>query len=203
MMKKYLLLIALTSITLCDDLYLKSGVVFRNISVTDTTDGYIRIKLVPTSFRTFPLSAVEKLDPVKFDSLYESGFGRWKDLDPIVSAPSQKPSEPVIRKRGAKYEYPNLKLIPVSIISFAFCYDYFSSASNLTETTPPITGVAAIDAAAKDAANKANETISSTKSRYNIIGAMFLAAGIINTVFVFEKIEIKTDGQQLTMAYIF
>ncbi|MDP1675676.1 MAG: hypothetical protein Q8L88_02330 [Bacteroidota bacterium] len=192
-MKKYiLLLLIISSVAMCDDLYLRNGFAFRNIKVIDSLDRYVRIQLVPYSTRRFAFGSVEKIVPIPFDSLLESGYERWEEFTALT--PTQKPNEPVIRKRGAKYEYPNLKLIPVTVISFALAIDYFTEASDIQSS---------IDKLKESIPNGDYSSVESQKSRKQLIGGVCVAAGIINLIFSLERVEIRTDGQQLSLSYTF
>jgi hypothetical protein len=78
-------------------------------------------------------------------------------------------------KAKQNFIYPNTKLIPISLIAFGFSYYYLSSAGDL----------------------------STKKDRVIVPGVLCLAAGVVNLVFVFEKVEVQMDGEKINLSYAF
>lgn len=78
-------------------------------------------------------------------------------------------------KTKTNFIYPNTKLLPMSLIAFGFSYYYLSSAGDLP----------------------------TKKDRVIVPGIFCLAAGVVNLVFVFERVEVRTDGKNLELSYVF
>lgn len=189
-MKRIVVFLAFILSALChaDDVYLKTGYVFRNVVVKDTIDSFVTLE-APNGNRKV---AVDQISRVVKNEINPSEDARMEKYDELLAkiyiedsknraleGKFKRDSLQQTYKQGRSihyYEYPNLKIIPISIISFAFSWDYYATASISGEKE---------------------------KTRRNAIATMFLAAGILNTVFAFEKVEVTIAPNQLSLNYNF
>jgi hypothetical protein len=167
-MKKYLLWIpafaGMTMMLHADDLYLKSGYVYRNVTIIDTLDNDIQFN-TSKGIKSYPLVGVLRIE--------KNIYGPKQEL--VVEKFSEDTTPPELRER-ILYRYPTIKLLPISFLAFGFSYSEFSS----------LKGVPA-----------------SEKHKFIVPGVLFATAGIINLVFVFERVEVQTNGSGAEISYKF
>lgn len=98
------------------------------------------------------------------------------------------------------YDYPNLKLLPISFIAFAFSWDYFKTAGDINDTIDEI--------------EKANEEfpegpwqstsdLKGERDRKIIMGSLCILTGLINTYFSLERIEVETKVNYIGLRWKF
>jgi len=90
------------------------------------------------------------------------------------------------------YTYPNIILLPISVIAFGLAWDYFEDVSQLSET---------IDQFQKLKLDTSK--LESSKTRKTILGVAFALAGVVNTIIAFEKVEVKVSPNSLSFVYHF
>ncbi len=159
-----------------DDLYMKSGYVYRNIAVIDTLDRYVNFKTSEGN-KSVPVVAILKLE--------KNNYGPEREL--IVEKSSENgfrsmstPTEQITPRY--EYNYPNAKLVPISIMAFGFAYNFFSEASALQNLA---------DIEKKTTPNVDYSYLDRQKSQKQIIGGIFIAAGIVNLFFVLDRVRVE------------
>ena len=185
------LLLVVFSTGYSDDIYLKSGIVVRNVKVNDSTDTHLNIVRdgKPT---TILLQAIERIEIKSLDPSQVARYERFrsgnisKDIEANSSYDSPK------KTQNPKVEYPNLKLLPVSFICFGLAWDYLSSTSDLNKV---------IDAA--KSAHLDTSELESQRNRKSIVGVVFITAGILNTIISFQSVEIRVQTTSLSLKYSF
>lgn len=83
------------------------------------------------------------------------------------------------------YTYPNIILLPISVIAFGLAWDYFEDVSILQKYKSP------------------SSEWKSAKTRKTILGVAFALAGVVNTIIAFEKVEVKVSPNSLSFVYHF
>lgn len=87
--------------------------------------------------------------------------------------------------------YPNMHLLPLSFLCFAIAWDSFADANNISDVIDAVP--AGVD----------SSDLKSDKIRKNFVGGAALVAGIFNTMYCFERIEVKASPNSLTLNYKF
>jgi hypothetical protein len=155
--------------SLSDNIYLKSGYVFYNVTILDTVDNHLRVKKINGEVWSYPLLSIYKIDRYAADTTRGSTFEKGEIPAEMEAAGASKIRE--------NFTYPNTRLIPISLIAFGLSYDLFFSAKDLHPD--------------------------GEKHRAIVPGVLFLAAGVVNLVFVFEKVEVQTDAEKVKLSYTF
>jgi len=137
--------------------------------VTDTTEGRITVSWVNET-RHYPLTTIEEIIRSPYDPSKPSPYLSAKEL-------TGNP-EPTTSGVSLKNDYPNLKLLPVSIIAFGLSWDYFKRASDLSSA-------------------------GFENTRETVLGAVFIGAGIVNAIISFQSVEVKASANNLSLSYRF
>jgi len=106
---------------------------------------------------------------------------------------TQKTSlKPVNYSYPNSYTYPNIRLLPLSIVAFGLAWDYYSDVSQLNESI--------------DFFNKYKADVSAletARTRKTILGTAFLIAGIYNLFVSFDRVEVNATQNSLSVMYRF
>lgn len=97
------------------------------------------------------------------------------------------------QKEKRQYTCPNLKLLPISFITFALTYDYFKEASEIKKVIEDL----------EELNVKPEKSLIRKMNRKNTFGYIFLGAGIINTFISFNKVELHVEPNELWLSYKF
>ena len=170
-----------------DEVYLRNGQILRNCHVADTTESKVRIE-TSTGIRTFPLVVIDKIVKSSYDpqkpTFVQNEDGSLQTLDStkVVSHEDSQALTIVspLPIETASTTYPNLYLLPVSFVSFGLAWDYLQTASEIQDSPD-----------------------NSIKNRKTVLGVVFLAAGVINTVFALKTVEVKASSNSLGLVYHF
>ena len=155
-----------------ENIILKNGTKIVNVQIVKTNEHWVFYQMSNGKKTKVSQKAIAKIDKIPFNPEAPS-----KLIEPDISK-----IIPSLKKQEATY-YPNLKLLPVSFISFALGYDYYKQAQGL-----------------KDASLAKIKTL---KRRKEILCGIFFTAGIINTFFIFKRVKIKASPTQISLSYKF
>jgi hypothetical protein len=186
-----------------DDIRFRNGQTLKNCLVLDTLGTRVKIK-TSEGERLFPFSTIDEIVKSAFDSSRTS-YILDADGSPISTKRAEQPSNIEIQTptdhtyiSEKAYTYPNTFLLPLSAIALGLAWDYFAQVSDIQD---------AIDASNKSASQSNvqidNSNLESEKTRKTILGVTFLAAGIINTVFAFKRVEVTATSNSIGLSYKF
>ena len=181
-MKTLLFILILLSSSMADDIYFKRGQIIKNVKIIEETAFDIVIQTTNNQHKLRKetiLRIVEK----PFDPNIETEV--IKASEDFTLSDSDKP--PTIKK-----EFPNLILLPVSVLSFLLSWDYFSQASDIQNTIDVF----------KDLGGDTDE-LESTKTRKTIIGVGCAAIGVVSAIIAFTPKEIRISSNQISLNYHF
>jgi len=186
-----------------DDVYRKNGSVIKNCTVRDTTgtsviilfykkSTYLFSEETSSTIQSIPLRWVDRIVVAPYDSTKSSEV-----VGPSLADSSAYNSTfPVIQ--GSTYTHPNIKLLPISFVCAALTWDYFKQADDISRT------IDANNKFAKSLGLKIDNTdLESQRTRKKIFAFTFLAAGIVNTFFTFESVEVKAGPNSFSLSYTF
>lgn len=186
-------MITVFKVALPDEIYLKNGSIIKNVVVKDTLEN--KLQFVTSSgdgfdhcCRSILLSRIDSVVRKPFDKYKPSGIENENNF------PSQSETrlfqEPVQPPRSLSY--PNIILLPVSILSFGLAWDYFEQVDDIGET---------IDNFKKVQSN--TSSLETTKSRKTILGIGFLIVGVLNTVISLQSVEVNASENSIKLSYKF
>jgi hypothetical protein len=188
-----LILIVFVSNLRADDIYTRNGIVFRNVKIVDTVDVYVRFNS-SEGIKQIPLISIYKVETNNYGTEQKIFIERFPYDELSPTSKDSLLTKPFSISPRIQYSYPNLYLLPVSILAFGLSFDYFYTASEYQDIL--------------DASTPASQKIlgfdyKKAKLRKQILGSIFLATGISLLPFTFERVEIRTDGQHLALIYSF
>ncbi|MBW7888130.1 MAG: hypothetical protein H3C35_07195 [Bacteroidetes bacterium] len=204
--KILILIILILSGSRADDIRLRNGQTLKNCIVVDTVGTKIVIN-TSEGQKNLPLTTIDAIIISEFNPLKDTYLinpdGSTKTLKRFEQPDGAKTqiSKPEFATKGnipKKYSYPKIYLIPVSIITFGLAWDYFVQIGDIQDVI--------------DLQNKLeeqtkikidNSALISQKSRKTILAITFLTAGIVNTIFAFEKVEIIATNNSVGLSYKF
>lgn len=185
-----------------DEILFRNGSLLKNVLVVDTIGSKVEIKSRNRT-RSLSLENILKITRSPYDPDKDSYYEDIPDLP--VEIGSNRPATISSMKRPLPkvadstkvihipVEYPNPKLLPLSILAFGLSWDYLKEAS---------------DAGAQiDQQNKLpgadTSPLVTLRDRKTFLGVIFLGAGIINAVISLQAIEIRTSNDSVTLSYSF
>ena len=138
--------------------------------------------------------------PIKIDwnsylNIFE--FNKIIDIDNFSKRQKEFDKEKLMYIKGDKtlYTYPNLKLLPISIISFALMWDYICQIRDINDILDVLDDLNDDP----DVTNKWEKD----KTRKTICCVTFGVFGFMNTIYSFEKIEVKATPNSILLSYKF
>src|SRR5208283_4621215 len=196
------------SIAYSDELYLKTGYIMMNVQVIDTTaSGFLRVQ-TKERIRRIPIKNIMGIRISQYDPNESPEFipfnGHLPDSLAMIPFPflSKAPTDSVESTNignelqnsnsvnpSVSRDYPNMKFLPISILSFGLAWDYFAQTSDLGN---------AIDQAKKLNPNTDTSNLESQQPRKTILGVTFIAVGVINAIISFEVVEVKASPNSLS-----
>ncbi len=179
---KYLLtiisIIVINQFLFADDIYFKSGYIFKNVMVKDTIDRRINV-VIEDSLKSFPLSTVYQIVKRPYDSTSKmviENFSPPKTMNDITEGNDIPWKKDIPEKLNVKYEYRNMKFLPVAGVAFVLSY-YNYKWSNTSDKDAKIFHVA--------------------------MGTFFLLAGIADVWISLTPVEISGTSESLSLIIYF
>lgn len=202
---KSMVVVALFPASMCyaDDVYLKTGFVFRNVQVVDTVGSRIDIQS-NGQLLGIQVSDILKIDAREVDPLEKSTYGLYSQelataykagltqqdlanaeelIRKSVVSPNQKKT--FVQKSVVISEHRNLPFLVVSAGSFLLAWDYYKNADNL------ILPIRIVEYLGGDAGSLKN-----ARRRKNVIGSALVLTGIASTVFAILPVEVSLSPEQ-------
>ena len=91
-------------------------------------------------------------------------------------------------------EYTNLKLLPLSFLSFALSYNFFSEAADVQSSIDEIKNITITTDTSQ---------FESRRDRYYVMGSICAVIGLVNTFISLKPIEVRVDQNSVNMSYAF
>lgn len=183
----------LAQVANADDIYLKNGAILKNCLVKDTTENKIKFN-TSTGYRFINLLIVVKIEYLPFDST--------KDTEMIYPTfrPSESNLEPLKIENisTTKYKYPNIHFLSVTALGLVVTWDGFARVSNLQNSIDANNKFAKLLHIEID-----NSSLQSEKTRATVMGIVGIGVTLFSTFYSLERVEIKSDGKSLSLAYSF
>lgn len=216
MMKSKLLALAIlvnsVDCVATDDLYLRTGYVMRNAQIADTTGKLLLVKYNGL-IRRVPLENVLFIESKAYDA-DELSFLEKFDLTAMAfdtTSPLALRLSPAVRQQlrdelamqklesAKKYERPNLKLLPISVVAAAVAVDMFIDADDLGDAIENLRKYGGDT----ELQSELQSQLESQKNRKIIIGGICAAASLINLYFALQEVEVKGGPNSITISYNF
>jgi hypothetical protein len=214
-----MLLLTTSLLTAGDDVYVRAGYVYKNTKVLDTVSTgkqtYANV-LTSQRLRKIPLSEFTKIVYSPYDSTKEtvieaSGFlqARKTELDSAdlikMTLTKMEPDTTIRKEEVASttietptkkkvFEYPNLKLLPISVLSIALSVDYLMDANKIDED---------IDDIKKIYPKQDVSSMEGERNRKRLLGITFSLVGLVNTLISIQSVEVSASPNSLSVSYRF
>jgi hypothetical protein len=189
-----------------DDIYLKNGKAYYNVTISDSTDNIYILRFYPTGTAKVLKNDIVKLirkvavpelgskfDDADFDIENYLAIKKETELkSKIEETLNDKNALPTLlmQKKKVKLTF----LLPVSVIAFGLTYDYLKQADNIQST---------IDFYKKYNPNTDTGSLESEKSRKTVLGVLFGLVGVANTILSFQEVEIYSTPSEIGISYNF
>ena len=224
-----LLSISFASFCKADDIYTVQNVVYRNVKIIgekiyEGNPAYVitfRNRVNSALLESFILkSIVLKIDilPVDERTIYsKEKFISTDDTAqqnplPIFNNLSNsergkikiQPDQLMYKQSEREYEYPNSMWFSFSALAFGLSWDFFSKAGDYQDAIDANNKLStAWKTAFKTDLNFDNSKLESAKTRMTVLGILSIGAGIISFSYAIKSVEIKSNGNSLSLAYHF
>ncbi len=198
-MKSFFMALSLTLLSiiniLADNVYLKNGNIYSNVKIIEEKEDYIVIKFnnEQGEIQRVSILKIEKAeyDPNKPSRLTGPGIIESTQSQPEIKKPGIK--KPLIMpEQHMQTTRPYKNFLFVGLLSAVLAWDNFSDASNIGNMINSYKGL-----------NLDTTTLETQQTRKSIVGAVAAIIGIVAIGISFEEIEIKTNGNSLSLSYGF
>lgn len=171
-----------------ENIHLKNGSTITNVKIMQTDDkGFVHYQLSDGRSLKVHSDAILKIDDIPFNESKASEITSG-EINKIFHA-----RDPQLIDAKNEPKYPNMILLPVSLIAFALTYDSFMAASDLSKSIDEYKDIPEVDTG----------DLESQRTRKIIVGSVYLIAGIFNTFICFRTIEVSAKNNSLTLSYKF
>jgi len=175
MIRYTLIILLVATMAMADNIYLKNGNVLMNVKILKQTDEWIYIESTKGKAR-INNSMILKIISIPFNPDVKS--------EVIEASP--------LLKQSSNTKYPNLKLLPISVIAFALAWDYGSQINDISKSIK----------SAKENGWPYNY-LESQRTRKRILFVGFIAAGIANAIISFQSVEVSATSNKISLTYRF
>ena len=193
-----LFFISLTLLCYADDISFVGGCKIKNVTILNKTKDILTIKTTDNRIISFENPKIIKITKREVYPHANSIFGGYNCLhiDPIYQAWEDQYIESFVDE--SDYNYPNLFMLPITFIALALTYD---AIDNISEINDLIGEFEEFDEII-DASDPINK-LKSKRTKYYVLGAVYLIAGVVNTTFAFEKVRVSPGKNGIKLTYNF
>lgn len=177
-MKNIIFLLLLTGACAADTITLKNGDVYHNVQIIKTENDKVRLRATSGEF-TVSVDRIHKIEQHPY----------------APNTPSQTIMGNTTHHRAlnAHYTYPNTKLWPITALAAVVAVDAFAESGQLGNQHKAFKDLGA-DQSTLD-------NIKSAQTRKAIVGGVAVVAAVLNTIVLFERVEITGEFGQLGLAF--
>jgi hypothetical protein len=196
-----LVLLAFVQLALSDTIYMKSGIIYRNVDVIERGDFSVIFN------STEGEKAVDAIDVLAIkDGPYDPSKVSRVDNWDIDSALATK------KRQGKKaYEHrPYLVMLPISFILAGLTYDYYDQyhdtgdfVDDLQDTRESLVDIYGKRAKIVGFYDSWIGKLETEKKEKIVLGALCLIGTIVNTAYSFKTVQIRVEGDRLQVNYNF
>ena len=216
----FFFLICFKSFAFSDDIYLKTGYVFRNVAVIDSANGILsyvqngknagealsivlRIELKPVdpnSKSIFELYSKKQNELWKSTSLTDSSLSNKLPLmqgtKPLIM--KERDQKPAMIVSDSSTYYPNMKLLPIVFLASAVAWNDLATASDAQSAIDANNKIAKTSNIQAD-----NSHLENTKSRNQIIGYVSIVTACITLGLCFSDAQVEVKQNSISMRVTF
>ncbi len=216
----FFFLICFQSFAFSDDIYLKTGYVFRNVAVIDSANGILsyvqngknagealsivlRIELKPVdpnSKSIFELYSKKQNELWKSTSLTDSSLSNKLPLmqgtKPLIM--KERDQKPAMIVSDSSTYYPNMKLLPIVFLASAVAWNDLATASDAQSAIDANNKIAKTSNIQAD-----NSHLENTKSRNQIIGYVSIVTACITLGLCFSDAQVEVKQNSISMRVTF
>lgn len=190
----FLIFILIYSLISADDIKLKSGNIFQNVQVVDSTESNIIIR---TTFgiKKVPKNIISKIIKKPYNPNIESEY---------VDVPFNDSNSFQDKVNSYNTTESYLKVKPIfllySALSFLISWDYLKEANDINKTIKNFNKLSDI---IQNNEEIDTSHLESQRNRKRIIGIAFLIGGVVNIFEAFEKVHVSTNSKEISLKYSF
>ena len=186
--------ILLTSNIFSDNVHLKNGNTYLNVKIIEEKEDYIVIQFNKEQ-GTIQRVRILKIDKVDYNPNLRSRLTGPGIIEPALNQPEIKQPEikqPIMPERHIQTVRPYKNLLFIGILGAVLAWDNFSDASNIGSMISFYKNL-----------NMDVGTLESQQTRKTIVGAVAAIIGLAAIAMSMEEIEVKANGNSLTVSYGF
>lgn len=173
-----------------DDVYLRTGITITNCLVMDTVENKVKI-LANGSEIFYGTDKIMHIIKKKYNPETRTEFNSYQETaEHNVNATQSN--------NTIQYKYPKIPLLSVALLSAIVGWDGLARVGNIQDAMDANDKISKLLKPPID-----NSYLESEKTRATIIGIVGLSVALVVTIYSLEKVEIKTDGKSLSLAYSF
>ena len=186
--------ILLTPNIFSDNVHLKNGNTYLNVKIIEEKEDYIVIQFNKEQ-GTIQRVRILKIDKVDYNPNLRSRLTGPGIIEPALNQPEIKQPEikqPIMPERHIQTVRPYKNLLFIGILGAVLAWDNFSDASNIGSMISSYKNL-----------NMDVSTLESQQTRKTIVGAVAAIIGLATIVMSMEEVEVKANGNSLTISYGF
>ena len=162
----FLISIISFSTILADDVYFKNGNILLNVKVLEQENKLTTVQFTTGKIKKIPNAIIDHIEYKKIPPEAKTQY-----IENLIELEQKLTSN-----QSGEYKYPNLKLLPISVIAFTLSWSYFDGVSELPKKY---------------------------KTKRIIQGSLFLAAGVVNLLISFKQVEVTSRNNMISLNYRF
>ena len=195
-MKIYILLLFIIShfSLYADDIYFGGGCMVHNITVIRDDLDTLIVKTSDNQKIVFSGFTFYKITPKEVKDYIESSITNCSRHEDPVQIHWDRQYQTKFEKGLTKMEYQNLKLLPISVFSFALSYNFFTEASDKQDSINELKNLLPSSDTSK---------LESQRNRYYIMGGICALVGLVNTFISINPVEVQSDNNRINLSYSF
>lgn len=207
MNRLFIIMLIFATALLADDIHFKNGCILTNVTVIDSSGAYYQYKKSNGTLSKINKAIVAKVVKKSFSK--NAVTQTTNCADTWKSSATRSMRNATQTKRKTTQTKLNGLMFGLGLVSSALAWDYFDRVGALQDGIDAANKIInngmsdIIDQGSIDRAKNDKEKLESDKTRNTIIGSVIVAFAIYNYFNAFEKVDLKTDGEKVTLSYNF
>ncbi|MGE5412032.1 MAG: hypothetical protein ACM3MI_13810 [Clostridiales bacterium] len=188
------------SLLKADDLKMKDGKIYKNVAIIDSTDNFYSVLFQDGTRAKLRRDLIEEI--------------HWEKVTvnlPLISTAADSSLNPMNRHKEFNFSqkkttFPNLTLLPITVLAGALAYDFFADATDISKNIdeqksflPQIEVYPGNENLRR--IKESIDRLESRKKSKRVLGIVSVAVGIANSIIALYPVEVEIAPNQVAVSY--